>query len=114
MLVKDPDGNVHKAHLLGKYGHVVLVVGGKSLGHFDVAGLELIEATDEERADLARAGFSFNQGNALLAQVSQHPPAGLPAGRRQGGGDGGTQVVFRSHVRGWLRNRSRFFVAGVV
>ena len=64
--MKDPDGNVHEAilttdHTGSSYGQPVLVVDGEALGHFDVAGLELLEATDEERADLARAGYSFRE-----------------------------------------------------
>lgn len=37
------------------------LIDGEALGHFDVAGLELVEASDEERAAVARAGYSFRE-----------------------------------------------------
>jgi hypothetical protein len=82
MIVRDLNGNVHEAilvpdHVDPRYGKMDLVVDGKALGHFDVAGLELIEADDTERADLARA-VQFQGG------VTTHPPAA--EGRRGLGG----------------------------
>jgi len=66
MTVKGPDGNFHEAslvpdHSANRYGQMDLIVDGKALSHFEAAGLELVQATDEERADLARPGYSFRE-----------------------------------------------------
>ena len=66
MPVKYPDGNVHEATLvpdqtMPRRGKTDLVVDGKIISHFDAAGLDLVDASDEERADLARAGYSFRE-----------------------------------------------------
>ena len=41
------------------YGKMDLMIGEKVVSPYEAGGLELIAATDEERADLARAGYGF-------------------------------------------------------
>lgn len=64
MKVRFPGGRECKAslttnHAASSYGIPVLVVDGKALGVEDVAGLELVEASPEDRAALAEYGYRF-------------------------------------------------------
>ena len=66
MIVKDLDGNEREATLTtghpdSSYGQMVLVIDGQAYSHFQVTGMDLVYATDEELAALARAGYSFRE-----------------------------------------------------
>ena len=67
MLVRDQDGKIHEAKLVPERtmpapGKMDLVVAGRVFSHYDAAMLELVEATDEERVALNRAGYGFKEG----------------------------------------------------
>lgn len=53
------DAALTTEHSASSYGVPVLLVGGLPLGPNETFGLELIEATDEERIALRRAGFQL-------------------------------------------------------
>lgn len=65
MKLKHAD-DVHEAsltteHSASSYGQAVLALeDGQALGPGDVAGWELVAATDEERLELAQAGYGFD------------------------------------------------------
>lgn len=50
-------------HPASSYGRPVLIIEGQAVGTLEavMAGYELVDATDQERADLTRGGYTFGR-----------------------------------------------------